>query len=274
MDDMGLQVKEFWDERYQNFNIAKRVIGELELPVNVDLTGKRVLIVSCGTGEHVVRACRQGANVVALDLSGQAVKNAQAMVSFNKLTAEYVVADAANTGLPAESFDLIWGSAVLHHLHHSEAAAETYRLLSPGGIACFVSEPTFFNPLLRWSYRVMFGLERRTRRDKFLFFKRIGDKSEMPIWVDDLAEWERLFAVSIYERNLMFLQKFGQATGIAPSLCKLADRKLDESFPRMRRYGYEFDFVFRRKSDQTCVDSSRCVSRRFLPVRGTPEPGR
>ncbi len=215
----------------------------------------------------MVRACRQGAKVVALDLSDQAVKNAEAMVSCNQLTAQFVVADAANTGLPAGSFDLIWGSAVLHHLHHREGAAEAYRLLSPGGVACFVSEPTFFNPILRWSYRLAFGLDRSTRRDRFLFFKRIGDKFEMPIWTDALLEWDRLFDISIHQRNFIFLQKFSQVTGFAPSLFKLADRKLEDSFPGIRRYGYEFDFIFRRRSNPTDPDLSPCLSRWFSPVR-------
>ena len=90
------QVERFWDEAYAGFDAAKPVTGNLFIPADgVELRGKRCLILACGTGEHVVRACRQGAEVTALDISRQAVENAKAMVGYNGLTANFVVADAA-----------------------------------------------------------------------------------------------------------------------------------------------------------------------------------
>ena len=94
-----------------------------------------LLIISCGTGEHVVRAARERANVVALDISPKAVKNAQEMMQLHGLQADYLVADAGNTGLPNQAFDIVWGNAVLHHLEHKKCSSEIARILTFGGIA-------------------------------------------------------------------------------------------------------------------------------------------
>lgn len=152
------KVAEFWDDIYSVFDPTVPVSGALELPPGAPrLAGKSVLIVACGTGVEVVRACREAASVTAIDISQKAIDNARAMVAHNGLSASFVVADAGHSGLPAESFDVIWGSAVLHHLEHAEVTREFFRILKPGGIVYMIAEPTFFNPVLKFAYETAFG---------------------------------------------------------------------------------------------------------------------
>ena len=198
----------FWDDIYRDFDPTAPVKGRLELPPNAEpLEGRKILIVACGTGIQVVRACREAADVTAIDISPNAIANARAIVEYNGLSARYVVADAANSGLNSETFDVIWGSAVLHHLPHNEVAREFARILKPNGVVYMLSEPTFFNPLLKLAYEVAFGKGRTGRRRKFLFFTRRGDEFEKPIERIDLEPWQRSFSVAAEFPRLHVLRK-------------------------------------------------------------------
>lgn len=241
-------VAEFWDNIYAGFDPTAPVEGQLELPDGIGrLAGKSVLIVACGTGAEVVRAAREAASVTAIDISEQAVANARAMVKHNALQAQFQVGDAGRTGLPDGTFDMIWGSAVLHHLNHAEAAPEFARLLKPGGSVVMVSEPTFFNPVLRWGYETAFGKGRVGRRRKFLFLRRIGDDYEKPIDAQDLAYWSACFSVNRRPRGFMFIEKLGHVLSRGATIRSLFAR-LDAAalaaIPRLKDHGYEYDFIF------------------------------
>ena len=89
-------VKTFWDEKYAFFNANEEIEGELNLVnQNIDLKGKKLLIVAVGTGKEVVRAARAGAQVYGIDISSNAVSNAERMLAANSLSGTMVVGDAA-----------------------------------------------------------------------------------------------------------------------------------------------------------------------------------
>lgn len=244
------EVAHFWDGVYQKFDPTAKVEGALELPQGAPrLDGLQILIVACGTGEHVIRACREAKKVTAIDISPKAVANARAIAEYNGYDANYVIADAGRSGLPENAFDVIWGSAVLHHLKHEEVAREFARILRPDGVIYMLSEPTFFNPLLRWSYRLAFGKGRHGRRRKFLFFTRSGDEFEKPIEAGDLDFWRRDFKITAIPRGFMFLEKAGHVLSHNPAICRIfmkMDRGLLKIFPALKNYSYEYDFIFEK----------------------------
>lgn len=245
----GDTIANFWDEMYQNFDPTVPVLGELELPPGIPpIAGKTMLIVACGTGQHVVRACRGGADVVALDISPRAVANARAMVEHNGLSAQYVVtADGVDTTLLDAACDFIWGEAVLHHLDHEKSATEFARILKPGGTVCMMSEPTFYNPLLKLAYEFAFGEGRTNRRRKFLFFTRRGDDFEKPIVDADLLPWRTHFEIIKAPRPLMLFEKVGHVLSRARGVHRAfgaVDRLVERIVPGVRKYTYEYDFIF------------------------------
>src|SRR4029077_6845421 len=65
----------------------------------------------------------------------------------NGVRATFVVADGEHLPFADGSFDAVWGSAILHHLHLPTAARELDRVLKRGGVAVFC-EPWGGNPLL------------------------------------------------------------------------------------------------------------------------------
>ena len=127
-------VKTFWDEKYAFFNANEEIEGELNLVnQNIDLKGKKLVIVVVGTGKEVVRAARAGAQVYGIDISSNAVSNAERMLAANSLSGTMVVGDAAETSFDGNFFDVVWGCSVLHHLDHEKWAKELDRILKMMG---------------------------------------------------------------------------------------------------------------------------------------------
>jgi len=121
------------------------------------VTGLRVLELGCGAGDLSVELLRRGARLTALDVSPAMLDLARSRA--DGFEATFMVARAEDTGLPPDSFDLVVGKAVLHHVDVPAAAAEIRRVLRPGGRAVFF-ENQDRNPLLRMARRRLWGARR------------------------------------------------------------------------------------------------------------------
>ena len=118
------------------------------------LHGKSVLDYGCGHGMAAVVMARAGATVSAFDLSAGYVAEADQRARANGVRVRFTVADAENLPYSDESFDAVWGNAILHHLDLHRAGAELKRVLRPGGVAVFC-EPWGGNPLLGFARRAL-----------------------------------------------------------------------------------------------------------------------
>lgn len=124
--------------------------------------GRRALELGCGTGlflEQVARA--SGAAVTGLDLSTDLLAQARRRCA-GLPGVRLVRGNAEQAPFPAASFDVVYGSSVLHHLDTAAAAREVARLLRPGGRLVF-TELNLLNPqiavtFLVWPLRPLFGL--------------------------------------------------------------------------------------------------------------------
>jgi ubiquinone/menaquinone biosynthesis C-methylase UbiE len=101
-------------------------------------SGQRVLEVGCGPGFFTVPAAEivgQDGSVVSLDVSPTAVAHVQKKVEEAGATnVEVLLASAADTGLPEESFDLVFVFGLGHVVGDiGHIWAELHRLLKPGG---------------------------------------------------------------------------------------------------------------------------------------------
>jgi ubiquinone/menaquinone biosynthesis C-methylase UbiE len=100
--------------------------------------GQRVLEVGCGPGFFTVPAAEmvgQSGSITSLDVSPTAVAHVQQKVAAAGATnVEVVLANATDTGLPAEQFDLIFVFGLGHVVGDpADMWAELHRLLKPGG---------------------------------------------------------------------------------------------------------------------------------------------
>jgi SAM-dependent methyltransferase len=95
----------------------------------------RIAEVGCGTGQTSLFLARADRQVVALDLSREALKlGAAAARRYGIGNVAFVEADLTRLPLPREAFDLVYSSGVLHHTPDPRAAfARIVEAVRPGG---------------------------------------------------------------------------------------------------------------------------------------------
>ena len=114
-----------------------------------DLKGCRVLYVGCGKSAGSAKSMvKKGAEVWCVDISPESIKALMAGVDDAKDRIHGVVGDAENLPFDDESFDVVVGKAIVHHLDVAKFMAEVARVSAPGGRFVF-SEPLGTNPLIR-----------------------------------------------------------------------------------------------------------------------------
>lgn len=110
---------------------------------------KRLLDIGCGTGEiaRLLQNTLPDTQVDGIDLSPAMIEQAQ---SKGLSHAVFQTGDAENLPYPGDTFDMAICSQSFHHYPNpSEALAEAYRVLKPGGI--FIMCDTYVaNDCLRW----------------------------------------------------------------------------------------------------------------------------
>lgn len=125
------------------------------------LKGLRILDLGCGHGMASVLFARQGALVTSLDVSTGYLAETKNRASANGLQLNILAACAELLPFADNSFDLVWGNAILHHLNLDFASSEILRVLVPKGKAIFC-EPISFSVLTRW-IRVFMALSSRKK---------------------------------------------------------------------------------------------------------------
>jgi SAM-dependent methyltransferase len=124
-----------------------QVVGKLRklLGSALDRGFDRSLEVGAGTGYFSLNLLRAGVvrDATCTDISPGMVRTLSANAERLGLTVKSLRADAESLPFAAESFDLVLGHAVLHHLPDLERAfSEFHRVLKPGGRIVFAGEPS------------------------------------------------------------------------------------------------------------------------------------
>ena len=128
----------------------RRLLSRMESHLDA-ARGRRVLDLGCGRGERSVDLLGRGARVDGIDISPVYVAQAEAAAQeagHDPSQFAFVAGDAHHLPYDDETFDLVVGDGILHHLDLDAALREVHRVLAPGGRALF-REPLLDNPLLK-----------------------------------------------------------------------------------------------------------------------------
>lgn len=120
-----------------------------------DIKGKRILNPGCGAGEEAVYLAINGAQVFAFDISNGMLEVARKLAFKFKLenSIDFRKMNTEELDYKDQSFDLIFGNSILHHINIKKSAPEFSRVLKKRGRAVFI-EPLFYNPVINYYRRI------------------------------------------------------------------------------------------------------------------------
>ncbi len=124
----------------------------------------KVMDLGAGRGITSYALAKAGYRVVAVETDPSALVGAGAIYSLARETGLPIEVQVSSSGplpFPGESFELVFGRAVLHHLTNLEQVCEQIaRVLKPGGTAIFVREHVISHPRDLEAFRALHPLHR------------------------------------------------------------------------------------------------------------------
>jgi len=138
----GLDNGEFW--YWTSAAGQERLKRRQEVFAQRNAPGMHILELGCGSGYFSEAMGKAGAQVTAIDISPDLIECARKKVSDKNIT--FKVGNAYQTDFEDNSFDVVVGNSILHHLAIDQALKEIFRVLKPGRSICFI-EPNLMNPL-------------------------------------------------------------------------------------------------------------------------------
>lgn len=155
--------KEFWDHAFADdarrpaakfYALGRRRVALYHSLVALRAgPGTHMLEIGCSGGRQAMHLAELGTHVTGIDISPVAIRHAnEAAVSAGVTErTRFEVMDAEALDFPDGSLDVVFGTAVIHHLDLQRVLPEIRRVLKPGGEAIF-TEPLGHNPLIN-AYR-------------------------------------------------------------------------------------------------------------------------
>jgi ubiquinone/menaquinone biosynthesis C-methylase UbiE len=225
LDDSHMIIPEAVIDRYRHAhkkpsNFPKDTLFTMILP----LEGKHVLDYGCGSGENACLLAACGATVTGFDISPVSIEKAKRRAELMGLSdrTRFDVLAAGKTNYPDQSFDIVIGFAVLHHVHMilDDVYIEINRVLKPGGEVYFI-EPVANNHLLK-----------KIRRKVPVELVATQDERQL-----EYRELERVrqYGFSVTFRHFRFFERLHRVVGDQRRLAlRRLDYHIEKFFPFLR----------------------------------------
>ena len=121
---------------------ADKMLRILRDHLGQDLRTLEALDIGCSTGAMTKLLGEHFGRVTGIDIDTKAIEYAQTNLGSSKL--DFRIGDAMETGLPADSMDVVICAHVYEHVPDaSRMMTEIHRLLRPGGVCYFAAENKF-----------------------------------------------------------------------------------------------------------------------------------
>ena len=178
--------------------------------------GVRVLECGCGVGVFTRELAKTGADITAVDIAEPLLERARQECQSPNIQFIQDNLEDPNV-LPKESFDVICGVSILHHLNMVNALSALRGLAAPGAKFAF-SEPNLLNPINRY---YMFVDDAEKRRQRGI------SPTEMAFRPRELAEY---FSTAGYTIEQLHMKDFvhpaipGRFVGVANTLGAVAEK--------------------------------------------------
>jgi glycosyltransferase involved in cell wall biosynthesis/SAM-dependent methyltransferase/GT2 family glycosyltransferase len=199
--------------------------------------GSRVLEYGCGPGGRAFHLAQRGADVLGIDISPVAIDIARETARERGVLERttFAVMDAEALELPADSFELVCGTSILHHLDIDRAYREVARVLRPSGRAVFL-EPLGHNPLFNAYRRLTPG---------------VRTPDEHPLRLADLDAAGACFGGLTLEHFSLLSPAAAAVHGQASfermaSALRRADQRVFATVPALRRWSWTVVMVLSR----------------------------
>ena len=148
------QEKSFHDKRFGEKDIREKLNKYYSVNTHVwnryteiiseHCKGKKLLELGCGTAINAEKWIDLGAILTGIDISSEGIKKAKEKISNKNLKADFFVMNAEKTDFPDNTFDIVIGTGIIHHLDLISAYEEIHRILKINGHAIFL-EPLGHN---------------------------------------------------------------------------------------------------------------------------------
>ncbi len=236
--------REFHNDRYRRasglgrskyYAICSSVRSRYENIISSHCSHQRILEYGCGAGSVLPKLYREDVAVTAIDISEEAIAIVRQKAIDRGQQIEFRVMNAEALTFKENSFEMVVGTGILHHLNLNAAMGELSRILvCPGGFAVFV-EPLGHNRLIN-----LFRL----------LTPRIRTADEHPLTKRDVQVMQQYFReveVTPYYLFALAAIPFRKTRLFGPILAVLEklDRLVFRLFPKSRWHAWQVLLVLR-----------------------------
>ena len=205
-----------------------------------NLREKSILEIGCGRGEFSVYMAKQGAKVTAVDIGPDLINSAKEISIINATKIKFICCCASEIDLPANSFDLVSGMNVLHHLSDENVMSVlkiSRELLKPGAKVIFI-EPIENSKTFDFIQNLVPVGRRPSIVQRKKWSKFVESLDERALTTSELIEWgERagFSKIQVFPRGLTIRLSRIIGKRHIPTL-KNIDNLLLKHFPPLSRY--------------------------------------
>jgi SAM-dependent methyltransferase len=183
--------------------------------------------------------------VKAFDISPNCVRIAKRLARKNDVESFIEVSEGVieNLMYPDETFDIVVGTRILHHVEIEPATQELVRVLKPGAFAIFW-EPTYKNPFFRAMRKIY----------RALSMPKHGTTFEHPLSRQEITILQDAFEgrLRMHAAPFVFFSHLALVSGLTKwklieKIVNVVDYVIDRALPFLRKWSYHQILVLEKE---------------------------